>query len=377
MTNPPPKAGWASGLARTRDIVLVVIGIGVILIATTWALARVANVVVVLVLALMFEITLSPLVERLALSWKRSWAVFFVVFSSVVVLVAGGVLLVTVIAAQIATLVARFPAEFQVLTHRTPGVLSWLSSLGIKVSVTQIEDKIFSSMGQMSTFVVRQTVTIVTNLIDFVVDGVIILFITVYLLLDANRIHSSVLRLVPHHRRENLLAVEHTLARVIGGYVRGQFFLSIIVGTGFGLGCWIIGLPYPLVIGVFAAIMELIPLLGPVLGAILPLALALFNNPWVAVPEVLVLLAAIHLLESQILGPRIIRNQVGLHPVLSVVALMIGAELQGIWGALFAVPAAGIIVAAWVAGGRVWREKVVLPSQPDRAPKPPDRPKTK
>ncbi len=377
MTNPPPNTRWASGLARTRDIVLVIIGIGVILIATTWALARVANVVVVLVLALMFEITLSPLVERLALSWRRSWAVFVVVFSSVVIFVAGGVLLVTVIAAQIATLVARFPTEFQILTHRTPGILSWLSNLGIKVSVTQIEDKIFSSMGQMSSFVVRQTVTIVTNLIDFIVDGIIILFITVYLLLDANRIQGAVLRLVPHRRRENLLAVEHTLARVIGGYVRGQFFLSIIVGTGFGIGSWVIGLPYPLVIGVFAAIMELIPLLGPVLGAILPLVLALFNNPWVAVPEVLVLLAAIHLLESQILGPRIIRNQVGLHPVLSVVALMIGAELQGIWGALFAVPTAGILVAAWVAGGRVWREKVVLPSQPSRAARPPDGPKIK
>ncbi|MHB1611274.1 MAG: AI-2E family transporter, partial [Sulfobacillus sp.] len=252
---------------------------------------------------------------------------------------------------------------FHVVVQHTPGILNGLSNIGLKINVPQIEDKIFSSMGQMSTLVVRQTVVIVTNLIDFIVDGVIILFITVYLLLEADRIQMAVLRLVPNQHRESLLAVEHTLTRVVGGYVRGQFLLSLIVGTGFGLGSWIIGLPYPLVIGVFASVMELIPLLGPVLGAILPLILALFNNPWVAVPEVLVLLAAIHLVESQILGPRIIRNQVGLHPVLSVVALMIGAELQGIWGALFAVPAAGILVAAWVAAVRVWREKVVLPSQ--------------
>ncbi len=374
MTNPPSPRGSGSTttLVRIRDLVLVIIGIGVILIATTMALSRIANVVVVLVLAMMFEITLSPLVERLALIWKRPWAVLSAVGLSVLILVAGSVLLVTVIASQLANLVARLPTEFHIVTRHTPRILNGLSNIGLKISVTQIEDKIFSSMGQLSTFIVKQTVVIVTNLIDFIVDGVIILFITVYLLLEAERIQVAVLRLVPQQHRESLLAVEHTLTRVIGGYVRGQFLLSLIVGTGFGAGCWIIGLPYPLVIGVFAAVMELIPLLGPVLGAILPLVLALFNNPWVAVPEVLVLLAAIHLLESQILGPRIIRNQVGLHPVLSVVALMIGAELQGIWGALFAVPAAGILVAAWVAAVRVWREKVVLPSQTVASSVPPD-----
>ncbi len=363
MTNPPSPNRFNMAIARTRDIVLVIIGIGIILIAAAMALSRVANVVVVLVLAMMFEITLSPLVEKVALVWKRPWAVLVIVGTSVLLLVAGGVLLVTVIAAQLATLVTKLPGEFHVVVQHTPGILNGLSNIGLKINVPQIEDKIFSSMGQMSTLVVRQTVVIVTNLIDFIVDGVIILFITVYLLLEADRIQMAVLRLVPNQHRESLLAVEHTLTRVVGGYVRGQFLLSLIVGTGFGLGSWIIGLPYPLVIGVFASVMELIPLLGPVLGAILPLILALFNNPWVAVPEVLVLLAAIHLVESQILGPRIIRNQVGLHPVLSVVALMIGAELQGIWGALFAVPAAGILVAAWVAAVRVWREKVVLPSQ--------------
>lgn len=363
MTNPPSPNRFNMAIARTRDIVLVIIGIGIILIAAAMALSRVANVVVVLVLAMMFEITLSPLVEKVALVWKRPWAVLVIVGTSVLLLVAGGVLLVTVIAAQLATLVTKLPGEFHVVVQHTPGILNGLSNIGLKINVPQIEDKIFSSMGQMSTLVVRQTVVIVTNLIDFIVDGVIILFITVYLLLEADRIQMAVLRLVPNQHRESLLAVEHTLTRVVGGYVRGQFLLSLIVGTGFGLGSWIIGLPYPLVIGVFASVMELIPLLGPVLGAILPLILALFYNPWVAVPEVLVLLAAIHLVESQILGPRIIRNQVGLHPVLSVVALMIGAELQGIWGALFAVPAAGILVAAWVAAVRVWREKVVLPSQ--------------
>jgi predicted PurR-regulated permease PerM len=138
-----------------------------------------------------------------------------------------------------------------------------------------------------------------------------------------------------------------------------------MVGLAFGIGAELIGMPYATVIGVVAAFMELIPLLGPMLGAVLPVTMALLGNqPWTQVPEVLALLGLVHLLESQVLAPRIIRSQVGLHPVLSAVALMVGADLKGVLGALFAVPAAGILVAAWVAGVRVWRERVVLPKEP-------------
>ncbi len=355
---------WAVRMAIARDTVLVVLGSGIVLMALWEGMSRLGNVVVVLMMAAMFEITLSPMVERLALHWRRPWAVLVVVLTTVLIFAAGGVLLITVIAAQLATLVTKLPHEVQAVTQSTPGLMVWLRHTGIQVNIVQMEDRLFSSIGQMSTFLVTQTVNVVTHLVDSIVDGAITLFITVYLLLDANRIQSAVLRLIPHKQREGLLAMEHTLARVIGGYVRGQITLSLIVGTAFGFGTWLIGLPYPLVIGVFAAIMELIPLLGPVLGSVLPIILALFGRPWVEVPEVLILLAAAHLLESQILGPRIIRSQVGIHPVISVIALMIGASLRGILGALFAVPIAGIIVAAWIAGVRVWREKVVLPSQP-------------
>lgn len=363
MSSPEGDRRWMMRLVIIRDVILVVIGAGVILLALWWALGRIGNVVLVLIMAVMFEITLSPLVDRLAAAWGRRWAVLVVVAGAVVVFVVGGILLVTTITSQVIGLVSRLPADFNPLAHRTPAFLSGLNHLGMTISFSQIESRVFASAGQVSSFLVTQTVNLVTRLVDGVVDGAITLFITVYLLLDAERIQAAIVRLVPDQHKEGLLTVEHTLARVIGGYVRGQVVLSLIVGTAFGVGTWLIGLPYPLVLGLVAAIMEFIPLLGPVLGAILPLVMAAFSHPLVEVPEVLVLLGAVHLLESQILAPRIIRSQMGLHPVLSVVALMIGAELKGIWGAVFAVPVAGILVAAWVAGVRVWRDKVVLPSQ--------------
>lgn len=357
----PKPFHW--NLAALRDLVLVVIGVAAILYGLGFLLARLGRVVLILILAIIFTITLSPLVDRLANRWRRPWAVLVVVVSAVLVIAGGGTILGTVITGQMVTLIKKVPNTVQHLSTLAPGLLTWLNHNNIHINVTSMENKILANAGKVSSVIVSQTINIVTNVVGALVDGAIVLFVTIYWLLDAERMQLAVLRLVPVQHRDLLLAVEHTLTRVVGGYVRGQLLLSAVVGSAFGLGSWAIGLPYPLLIGVLAGVMELIPLLGPILGAIVPLVMALVGHPFVQVPEVAVLFAAVHLLESQILGPRIIRSQVGLHPVLSVLALMIGADWQGVWGALFAVPAAGILVAAWVAAVRVWRERVVLPSQ--------------
>lgn len=361
------KFQWT--VATMRDIVLVILGTGTIIYGLWFILSRLGRVVLILILAIIFTITLGPLVDRLATRWRRPWAVLVVVLSAVIVIVGGGTLLGTVMTGQIVTLVKKVPSHVNQISTLAPGFLAWLHHKGINVSVSNIESRIVSNAGKVSSYVLSQTFNIITNVIGGVVDGALILFITVYWLLDAERMQMAVLRLVPHAHRDLLIAVEHTLTRVVGGYVRGQLLLSAVVGSAFGIGSWIIGLPFPILIGVLAGAMELIPLLGPILGAIVPVFLALLGgHPFVQVPEVIILFAAVHLLESQILGPRIIRSQVGLHPVLSVLALLIGADWQGVWGALFAVPAAGIIVAAWVAGVRVWRERVVLPQKPTTLP---------
>lgn len=353
---------WPDRIKLTRDVIMVILGIGLVLYATWGVLSRIGPVVLVLLMAIVLEITLSPLVDRLALYWRRGWAVLTVVLVTLVVLIAGGGLLTTVLTTQVASMVGKLPADIHNLVANPPTFLNWISQLGVHVDIAQIQSRVISSVGQVSTFIVTRTFNVLAMVVNGLVNTVITAFITVYLLLDAERIQLAMLRLVPDRNRDLLLAVEHTLVRVVGGYVRGQLTLSLVIGTAFGLGSWAIGLPYPLVLGLLAGIMELIPLLGPVLGAIVPLVMAIFLHPLVQIPELLVLLAAIHILESQVLVPRIMQSQVGLHPVIAVLALMIGAKLQGIWGALFAVPVAGIIVAAWVAGVRVWRQRVVLPA---------------
>jgi predicted PurR-regulated permease PerM len=371
-----PPGGFREQLAIARDIVLVIIGAGVVLVAMWAVLSRLADVVLVLILSSMFTIFLAPSVKALNRYMGRPWAVTIVVLAASALFLGGGIFVTTELIGQLAGLAAHLPRELANLANSATRLLSWAKRLGVTIPTSDLETRLIGNVGTVSSIILTQTVHFLVTLVSSLGDAVITIFITVYLLLDAQRIHNAVMRLIPLSQRANLLEVQTTVTRVIRGYLRGQLVLSLAVGGGFGLGSWFIGLPYPLALGVFAGLMELIPMLGPVLGAILPFFLALFGrHPYVQVPEVILLWAGVHILESQVLVPKIMRSQVGLHPVLSVVALMTGAILQGIWGAIFAVPVAGIVVAAWVAGVQAWREHVVLASPlvlPEARGEPPD-----
>lgn len=351
----------ASWLRMGRDAVVLALGGIALLTLLFWALGHIINVVLVLLLALLLQTLLQPVVNLLSRHWSRPWAVFAVVVMALVVFGGGGAYLMFLLVAQIVGLLAHIPRLVTWLHSALPGFLTIMQRSGIKLDVLTIEDRLLAQAGQISTVVVSQVLAILKQIVTVIADALVILFLTIYLLLDAPRMQSALYRLVPNARRANALSIQRTLGRVVGGYVRAQLLMSVLIGAGFAIGSWWIGLPYPLLIGVVSAFFELIPLLGPILGIILPTLLAIpTHRPLVTLVEVGLMLIVIHLLESQFLAPRLIRSQVGIHPILSIVALMLGAQLGGLWGAVFAIPVAGLVVPAWVGAARVWRESLTF-----------------
>jgi predicted PurR-regulated permease PerM len=175
--------------------------------------------------------------------------------------------------------------------------------------------------------------------------------LSLYLVLDAGRIRAGILALVPAGRREQARYVEDTVVRIAGGYLRGQLLMALSIGVLAGGGAALFGLRYPVVIGVLAGVFELIPMFGPVLGAIPALLLAL-EHPFPTVLWVALYFVAIQQLESNVLGPRITGHAVGLHPIGALLALLGGFELAGVLGGLFAVPVVGVL---WVLGSALYR----------------------
>jgi predicted PurR-regulated permease PerM len=125
-----------------------------------------------------------------------------------------------------------------------------------------------------------------------------------------------------------------------------------MVGVLAGLASWLTGVRFPLIIGVLAGLLELIPFFGPTLGAVPAVIIAIFQGSWLRVGLIVLAFVVIQQVESNIVGPRIMARGVGLHPLLVIIAVLVGIELAGVWGALFAVPATAILVTV---GRRVYR----------------------
>jgi predicted PurR-regulated permease PerM len=193
--------------------------------------------------------------------------------------------------------------------------------------------------------------------------AVLLLVISIYMLLDLPRLSSAVDRRFPPREGERslVLRIEDALA----SYVRGQIALSLIIGASAGIGLWLfasVGLlphaqQYALVFGAWVALTEIIPYLGPWLGAIPPLLYAAVVHPlsalWVAL-----LFLGIHQLEGHVVVPKVMGSALRLHPLLVIFGLAAGAEIYGLPGALIALPSLAAGRAIWeFFGDRVHLER--------------------
>jgi len=186
------------------------------------------------------------------------------------------------------------------------------------------------------------TVRTVSSTVGFIIGLVVIPFWLFYILHDESQVKNGVLQALPQQLRPDVLSVARLVDDVLSAYLRGQLLLVLFVGSMAMLALFIIGVPFALVLGILAGIFEVLPYVGPILGAIPALLVALLSNPasaiWVAVA-----FFAIQQVENLILVPRISGESVKLHPALVMVVLVIGNELAGFLGMLIAVPITAII----------------------------------
>ncbi|HEY4389038.1 MAG TPA: AI-2E family transporter, partial [Ktedonobacteraceae bacterium] len=139
-------------------------------------------------------------------------------------------------------------------------------------------------------------------------------------------------------------------------YIRGQILLCTLISVLVGVGMQILGVPYALLLGVLTFILEFIPILGTLVTGVICVLLALTKG-WILAVIVLVYFIIVHIIEGDIVGPRVVGRSVGLHPIVALAALIAGGELFGIWGALFASPIAGVLQAFLIAVWIEWKER--------------------
>lgn len=168
-----------------------------------------------------------------------------------------------------------------------------------------------------------------------------VLILTFYLLVESGSLFDGALRLVPRKRRPHAHAVSREITLKLSGWLSGQLMLAAIICVTSAVGLGLIGIPYFYVLALLAAVGELIPYVGPILGAIPGIAIAL-NRSWQLALVVTTFYFVQQQLESNLLVPKLMERQVGLSAATVLIALLIGASLLGTVGAILAVPTAAI-----------------------------------
>ena len=281
--------------------------------------------------------------------------VFAILVVYLVVLGVLGVVLYVIVSAAIVQALSlsdyvRFLLTPDQAGQLTPFEQAW-TGVGIsQMQVTAARDLVVSNLEGYTGSIVP----ILTGLVSVLLDIILVAVLSIYLLLDGSRVSKWLHGNMPILQQGNISFLMDTVQRVVGGYIRGQLTLCLLVGVLVGVGMQVIGVQYALLLGVLAFFLEFIPVLGTLVSGAICVLLALTQG-WIIAVIALVYIIVVHLIETDVVGPRIVGQTIGLHPVVSIAALIAGAELFGIWGALFASPVAGVLQALLIAFWLGWR----------------------
>jgi predicted PurR-regulated permease PerM len=196
----------------------------------------------------------------------------------------------------------------------------------------------------------------VNDTLSLIIDLVLVLVLSIYLLIDGARVGRWLHATAPLQQRARVAFLLSSVQTVVGGYIRGQLILSTLIGLVVGLGMLALQVPFAILLGLLAFTLEFIPTVGTLTSGVVCVAVAATQS-WLLALLVLAYFVFIHVLEGYIIAPRVLGKAVGLHPAISIIALVAGADLFGLWGAIFAAPLAGMLQVLLTAVWRAWREQ--------------------
>lgn len=339
--DPPPTIRFdLVNVALATAVVIVVIQ------AFRWV-DVIQGVVVLFLLAVIFATSIEPLVFYLhGIGVGRGVSVLLIYVVLVTLITVFVVILVNALIAQIGQLVTALPQISRQLgllaAALPPGLLrDAASSLLVGLSSVRVQQELNSLLNSNT---IAGLLFATLGIIESLFALVTVFVIAYFWIAERIAFRRLLLHVVKLENRERVLAIWQNVELKVGQWARGQLLLMLSVGVLEGVGFAVLGVPFALLLGVYAGLVEIIPILGPYLGAIPAILIALTQSPTQAL-----LVAAwtivVNLVEGNILIPRIMQETVGLSPLTVILALLAGANLYGVVGALLAVPVAAAIQA--------------------------------
>jgi predicted PurR-regulated permease PerM len=321
-----------------------------------WALAKAAGKVLLLfIIAALIALILNPAVSLVQRGrMPRGLAVLLVYLAFFVGLAGIGVLLANPISNQVRTFTNNLPTITNEANKKLAEFETTLNQNGFHVHIVKpgktalqsIQAKVAKSASKFVSF----GGALLTEVANAIFNLVLIFVLSVYMLLYGRQIGALVRRVMPVGDGSRADDYPTLVQRAVSRYVGGQLLFSAIMGASAGFSLYIFGVlgifpdgsKYALAFGVFYAVMELVPYIGPILGAAPAVAVALFTNPITAVWVVL-LFIGLQQLEGHVVAPQVFGHTLRINPLLVIFALLTGLEVNGIFGALVALPILSVV----------------------------------
>jgi putative heme transporter len=337
-----------------RWVQLVVLPLAIV---AAWLLARAAGKVLLLfIVASIIGLILNPVVEALQrhVRMPRGLGVLTVYLGFFLTLAGIGLLLANPVSNQVDAFAHHVPKLAREAEHALAGIQKTLNGAGLhvkligqgKTALQTLKSQIVKSSSSLVSF----GGGLLAEVAGAIVDVVLVFVVSVYMLIYGRRIGALVRRLMPPGDGSEADDYPQLIQRAVSRYVGGQLLFSLIMGTTAGVALYVYGVlgifpagrTYAVAFGAFLGFMELIPYIGPVLGALPPVLVALFTEPisalWVGL-----LFLGIQQFEGHIVAPQIFGHTLRINPLLVIFGLLVGQQIYGVVGALVAIPILAVL----------------------------------
>jgi predicted PurR-regulated permease PerM len=327
LAAPPQEPRLLPGATRSNIWLQIAVGGAIALVVgmgTLELIPLLAHPIALLILAISIAAALAPLVTSLERWLPRILAV--IVVYGLVFAFFGIVIQLT-----IPTLAVQFQRIAERLPELTLQIQSRLGGLGVESDT--LVNTITPQLGQLSSTLVALPLTLLSSILELF----LVLVMSIYWLLVAFASRDFFLSLFPSEGHKKLRSLMGDIARAMGGYIRATVINGFTVGFLTYVGLALIGLDYPLVLGVVAGLLEFVPIVGPMISGVIVVIAALTNSPTQALIA-LVFMFLLQQFEGNILVPFVMRSQTEISPLLVIIAIFAGGTIGGLLGALIAIP---------------------------------------
>ena len=341
VTIPEPERRWLRALLVLGTVTIALLLLG--LVANI--LFFFSDVLLIFFLAWLLAFVLSPvvdLIDRNTPSLPRE-AVVLLTYGVLLVLLTA---LIVAVAGSLATSISSFVTSIPDLQARLPEILApwqgFVHALGFRVDLVSNARAFLVSLGGIGGELVRPLSDIALASLGVFGNLLLILFLSLYTVIDGDRISAFLVRLVPQRYSEELRLFETSVAASFGGFLRGQAIMGLVYGAIALVTHFVLGLDYGPASAATAGLLMAIPFFGPFVSWAPPVLVAVLTEPGATVPALIVMGAGWFLLMNFV-QPRLLATAVGIPPIVVLGSVIVGLKIAGIPGAIFGIPIAAVI----------------------------------